>query len=81
MIKFKKASPTLRIITSEDQQLPIWAGVRVPNPEDNDKIAAFTDKVWDSATKTRIQGGPIEGGNGAVRYALEESLNAATPCN
>jgi hypothetical protein len=76
LLKFKKAGPTLRIITSEDDALPVLAGVQVLPPEKSDLVASFTEQVWKDSPKTKIQGGPTTGGNGAVRvFPIDASVD------
>jgi hypothetical protein len=66
-LKFKPVGPTLKVSTDSTAEFPLWAGVQVPSPERSAEIGSFTEKVWDSSIKTRIQGGPVSGGLGAVK--------------
>lgn len=70
-LKFKKASPTLKVSTSESFELPIYAGVYVPTPERADVLLDNTELLWNSCDhkqKQFVQGGRVQGGGGAVRY-------------
>jgi hypothetical protein len=76
LLKFKKAGPTLRIITSEEEALPVLAGVQVLKGEQNALVAKYTENLWDISPKTKIQGGPTSGGPGAVRvFPIDASVD------
>jgi hypothetical protein len=66
-LRFKKGPQVLRISSSEDLEFPILAAVAVPSPERSAELDALTTEIWENSPKTLIQGGPVDGGNGAVR--------------
>lgn len=67
LLKFKKLAPTLKISAAGDVELPLDVGVSVPLPERSEALGANTEMVWNASPKTLIQGGPVEGGKGAIR--------------
>lgn len=77
LLKFKKAAPTLRVITSDEEALPVLAGVQILPPEKNALVGQYSDQLWNAAVKTRIQGGPSSGGNGAVRvFPIDSTVDS-----
>ena len=68
-LKFKPNGVTLRIGTTKDSsgEFPLLAGVYVPKPEESKAINTLTESTFYGNERTKIQGGAIEGGHGAVR--------------
>ena len=66
-IKFKSGAPVLKISTTASQEFPVLAGVYVPSPERSKEVGKITDALWKTSPKTKVQGGSISGGGGAVR--------------
>jgi hypothetical protein len=76
-LKFKKASPVLKVSTADNQNYPMKVGVFIPPPERADEIGAYTGKKFDEATseeKKRIQGSNTDG-----RFGMRE--NWVVPVN
>eukprot|EP00527_Entomoneis_sp_CCMP2396_P001823 CAMPEP_0198151280 /NCGR_PEP_ID=MMETSP1443-20131203/55050_1 /TAXON_ID=186043 /ORGANISM="Entomoneis sp., Strain CCMP2396" /LENGTH=288 /DNA_ID=CAMNT_0043816901 /DNA_START=24 /DNA_END=890 /DNA_ORIENTATION=+ len=68
-LKFKPVGTTLRIGTTKDSagEFPLLAGVYIPKPDESKKIGKITEDTFYANERVKIQGGAIEGGNGAVR--------------
>jgi hypothetical protein len=68
-LKFKPGGVTLRIGTTKDSSgsFPLLAGVYVPKPDQSKAINKITEDTFYGNERTKIQGGAIEGGTGAVR--------------
>lgn len=76
-LKFKPVGQVLRIETSKEHELPVLAGVLIPNKERQKELKKNTEAVWELADKTLIQGGSVEGGGGAIRtWEIPEKVDS-----
>jgi len=76
-LKFKPVGQVLRIETSDMHELPVLAGVLIPNKERQNELKKNTEAVWKLADKTLIQGGSVEGGGGAIRtWEIPENVDS-----
>jgi hypothetical protein len=76
-LKFKPVGQVLRIETSDMHELPVLAGVLIPNKERQNELKKNTETVWKMADKTLIQGGSVEGGGGAIRtWEIPENVDS-----
>lgn len=78
-LKFKKdgLGQVLKISTSSSGELPVDVGVTVPSEERAKQIEAYTEKMFAAGPKTKIQGGNVSGGEGAIRIFPVDSTTDA----
>lgn len=65
-LRVKPGYQTLKISTSEEQQMPLTVAVSIPSQQKNDELEENFLKIWENSPKQRVQGGSTVGGVGAV---------------
>jgi hypothetical protein len=79
-LKFKADGQgrTLKISTSESQEMPIDVAVTVPSVERSVEIGAVFDNIWDNSDKIKVQGAVVGSGDaGSVRtFPVDSDVDA-----